>query len=177
MSKTLGNVIDPDMLIEEYGSEAVRYYIARHITPFEDGDLTLESFKDAYNANLANGLGNLSSRILTLSQKYLDKCPEIPESEDFSEYFKIYERLEVNKAADYVWEKIGALDKMIQETEPFRVVKIDEKKGREIISDLVVRLYSIARLLNPILPKTNIILKKLIKENKAPEAPLFARKD
>lgn len=177
MSKTLGNVIDPDMLIEEYGSEAVRYYIARHITPFEDGDLTLESFKDAYNANLANGLGNLSSRILTLSQKYLDKCPEIPESEDFSEYFKIYERLEVNKAADYVWEKIGALDKMIQETEPFKVVKIDEKKGKEIISDLVVRLYSIARLLNPILPKTNIILKKLIKENKAPEAPLFARKD
>lgn len=177
MSKTLGNVIDPDMLIEEYGSEAVRYYIARHITPFEDGDLTLDSFKNAYNANLANGLGNLVSRILTLSEKYLDKSPEIPEKEDFSEYFKFYESFEINKAADYVWEKISGLDRFIQETEPFKVIKVDEQKGKGLISQMVLQLYTIARLLNPILPETSVTLKKLIKDNKKPEKPLFVRKD
>lgn len=176
MSKSLGNIIDPLELIKEYGPEAVRYYLARHISPFEDGDLTLESFKESYNANLANGLGNLVSRILTLSQKYLETCPEIPEKSDFTEYFKFYEDFEINKAADYVWSEISSLDKFIQETEPFKVVKTDEKRGKELISEMVVRLYTIARMLNPIMPQTNALLKKLIRENKAPEKPLFARK-
>ncbi|MEK7642679.1 MAG: methionine--tRNA ligase [Patescibacteria group bacterium] len=176
MSKSLGNVIDPDELIKEYGSEAVRYYLARHISPFEDGDLTLESFKEVYNAHLANGLGNLVSRILTLSEKYLEKCPDIPEKSDFMEYFKYYENFEINKAVDYVWNEISELDKYIQETEPFKVIKTDEEKGKKLISSMVLRLYRIARMLNPIMPETNVLLKKLIKENKAPEAPLFARK-
>src|SRR4029077_16562394 len=56
MSKTLGNVIDPRELIKEYGAEAVRYYLMRYISPFEDGDLTVEHFKNVYNADLANGI-------------------------------------------------------------------------------------------------------------------------
>ncbi|MBU4480323.1 class I tRNA ligase family protein [Patescibacteria group bacterium] len=68
MSKSLGNVIDPVDLINEYGTEALRYFLLREVTPFEDGDITLEKFKEAYNANLANGLGNLVSRILTMTQ-------------------------------------------------------------------------------------------------------------
>lgn len=177
MSKSLGNVIDPTELIKDYGAEAVRYYLARHISPFEDGDLTPESFKDAYNANLANGLGNLASRILTLSEKYLDKAPSIPEQSDFTEYFKFYDSFEINKAMDYVWNEVSSLDRFIQETEPFRVVKSDVEKGKELISEMVLRLYRIARMLNPVMPETNVTLKKLIKENKKPEKPLFARKD
>jgi methionyl-tRNA synthetase len=69
------------------------------------------------------------------------------------------------------------LDKFIQETEPFKVVKVDEKKGKELIAGMVVRLYEIARMLNPIMPETNVTLKKLIKENKKPENPLFMRKE
>ena len=184
MSKSLGNVIDPQDLITEYGTDAVRYYLARHISPFEDGDLTLEGFKEFYNAHLANGLGNLASRILTLSQKYLpageaglEKCPEIPEKSDFTEYFRFYENFEINKATDYVWNEISELDKYIQETQPFKIVKTDEKKGKELISNMVLRLYRIARMLNPIMPETNALLKKLIKENKSPSEPLFARKE
>ena len=126
---------------------------------------------------MANGLGNLSSRILTLSEKYLEKCPEVPERSDFTEYFTIYESFDIKKAIDYVWEEIQKLDKTIQETEPFKVIKIDEKKGKEMIKDLVLRLYTIARMLNPLMPETNIMLKKLIKENKKPEHPLFLRKE
>lgn len=177
MSKSLGNIIDPLFLIDEYGGEALRYFLAREISLFEDGDLTLDKFKESYNANLANGLGNLASRILTLSEKYLDKCPEIPEKSDFDEYFKFYDNFEINKACDYVWQKIGELDKFIQSAEPFKVVKVDEMKGKKIITKMVLDLYQIARMLNPIMPDTNEKLKKLILDNKKPETPLFMRKD
>ena len=177
MSKSLGNVIDPYDLINKFGSEAVRYFLAREIPIFEDGDLTLERFKEAYNANLANGLGNLASRILTLSEKYLDKCPEIPEKFDFAKYFNFFEKFDIKQVADYVWNKIGELDKFIQEREPFKVVKVDEKRGKELISSMVVYLYEIAQMLSPIMPETSEIIKKLIKENKKPDNWLFPRKD
>lgn len=177
MSKSLGNVINPDEIVKEYGTDALRYFLLREISSFEDSPFTMERFKDAYNSGLANGLGNLVSRILTLSEKYLDKCPEIPEKSNFTEYFNFFEKFDLKQAIDYVWEKIGELDKFIQENEPFKVVKVDEEKGKALISDMVFRLYQIARMLNPIMPETNIILKKLIKENKKPEKPLFLRKD
>ncbi len=177
MSKTLGNVIDPRDVVSEYGIDALRYFLLREVSSFEDSPFTIERFKEAYNAGLANGLGNLASRILTLSEKYLEKCPEIPEKSDFAEYFTFYEKFDVKQAADFVWNEIGELDKFIQTTEPFKVVKVDEKKGKELITEMILRLYTIARMLNPIMPETNILLKKLIKENKKPEKPLFLRKE
>ncbi len=177
MSKSIGNVISPNDIVKEYGTDALRYFLLREISSFDDSPFTMERFKEAYNANLANGLGNLVSRVLTLSEKYLEKCPEIPEQSDFTKYFEFYETFDIKKAADYVWEKIGELDKFIQEVEPFKVVKVDEKKGKEIITDMVIRLYTIARMLNPLMPETNTLLKKLIKANKKPVAPLFPRKD
>lgn len=177
MSKSIGNVINPYDVVEEYGTEALRYFVLRELSAFEDSPFTMERFKDAYNSGLANGIGNLSSRILTLSEKYLDACPEIPERSDFTEYFKMYETFDLKKVTDYIWNEIQELDKTIQETEPFKVVKVDEEKGKKLMTDLVLRLYQVARMLNPILPETNIKLKALIKANKKPEQPLFARKD
>lgn len=177
MSKTLGNVVDPKEIVKEYGTDALRFFLAKEISNFEDSPFTMERFKDAYNAGLANGLGNLISRTLTLSEKYLDKTPDIPMRSDFTEYFDFFENFDIKQAADYVWNKIGELDKFIQEQEPFKVIKIDEKKGKVLISDVVVRLYEIARMLNPIMPETSKTIKKLIKENRKPEKPLFMRKE
>jgi len=177
MSKTLGNVVDPVEIVKEYGTDALRFFLAKEISNFEDSPFTIERFKDAYNSGLANGLGNLTSRILTLSEKYLDKCPEISEKSDFAEYFSFYEKFDIKQAADYVWNKISELDKFIQETEPFKVVKVDEVKGKELISTMVVHIYAIAEMLEPIMPDTSATLKKLIKANKKPEKPLFLRKN
>lgn len=177
MSKSLGNVINPVSLIDEYGTDATRYFLLRHISSFEDSDVTPEGFKEAYNANLANGLGNLASRILTLSEKYLDKCPEIPEHSIPQEFKDLLNKFEIQKAANFVWDEIGELDKFIQETEPFKVIKVDEAKGKELISQMVLRLYTIARMLNPLMPETNVTLKRVIRENKKPDSPLFPRKD
>lgn len=177
MSKSLGNVIDPFSLIEIYGAEAVRYYLIHHISPFEDGDLTLKSFKDAYNANLANGIGNLISRIMKMAKDNLDKPVLISEKEDMSKYFSYLEKFEINKACDFIWSEISDMDKYIQENQPFKVIKNDKKTGQKMIESLVVRLYSVARMLNPILPETSKKIKELIRENKTPDKPLFVRID
>ena len=178
MSKTLGNIIDPEELLAEYGTDAVRYYLARHITPFEDGDLTRDAFKELYNANLANGLGNFAARVLTLSEKYLSEPVQLPVSKaPFPvEYTQALESYEINIAADYVWRRIGVMDQEISRTEPFKVIKIDPVSGRELITNLVLELYRVAELLEPFIPETSGKIIEAIMSNKKPDT-LFPRKD
>lgn len=177
MSKSIGNVVSPAEIIKEYGVDAVRYYLCREINQFEDSDFTMERMKEAYNANLANGLGNLVSRIMKMAQDNLEAPVPIPEFEDMTKYFELLNNFEIVKAANYIWTEIGALDLYIQANEPFKVVKTDKEKGQKMISDLVVRLYSVARMLNSIMPETSAKIKELIKSNKTPETPLFLRKE
>ena len=177
MSKTMGNGVDPRDIVVEFGTDALRYFLLREVSSFEDSPFTRERFVASYNAGLANGLGNLSSRILTLSEKYLDACPELLEQSIPQEFFEHLDHFDIAKACEFVWSEITAMDKTIQETEPFKVVKVDEVKGKALITDLVVRLYAVARMLNPIMPETSVTLKALVKANKKPENPLFLRKE
>lgn len=176
MSKTLGNVIAPQELIDEYGAEAVRYYLARHISPFEDGDLTRESFKEIYNANLANGLGNLVARVMKMAEEHLDKTPEITEQSDFGDFNKYMQQFDIQKAADVIWKRIGDLDTKIQESKPFKLVKESPKDAKLLIEKMVIELYTIGCILSPILPETSEKIQEAIKENKMPKS-LFPRKD
>lgn len=183
MSKTLGNVVNPREIVEEYGTDALRYFMLREISSFEDSPFTKERFLDAYNSGLANGLGNLTSRILTLSEKYLAGGEEgvvnseTEENQDLDEAYKLaFFKYDIKNACDLIWEKVGNLDKKIQNTEPFKVVKVDLEKGKELITEMVKDLGEIARMLVPIMPETSIKIIQLIKENKKPETPLFLRK-
>jgi methionyl-tRNA synthetase len=176
MSKSLGNAINPYDVVNEYGTDALRYFLLREVSPFEDSPFTMDRFKDAYNANLANGIGNLTSRIMKMAETNLEAPVEIPEYEDMAEYFKFFETFEINKAMDYVWSKIGELDTIIQQTEPFKLVKVDKEKGQGIIIDLVKKLYNIARMLNPLMTDTSNKIKACVKANKTPETPIFLRK-
>lgn len=177
MSKSVGNVIDPFALVDEYGTDALRYYLARHVHPVEDTDYSDEKFKEAYNANLANGLGNLVSRLLTLGEKYLDEAPEIPEMTIPEDWKEEIENFRFDRACDIVWRWVGELDAEIAEKEPYKVVKDDLAAGQEMLRAMLVKLYTIGRMLNPIMPETNARIKELIKANKKPEQPLFVRKD
>jgi len=177
MSKSLGNVIDPLLFIEKYGTDALRYYVAREISPFEDSPMTEEMFKESYNANLANGLGNLTSRVMKMAQTNLSESVIVPEKSIPQEFFDLLEKFEIQKATDLIWQKIAEADKLIQETQPFKLVKTEKEKGIEIIKDLVIRLYTIGRMLNPIMPETSQKIKDLVKNNKVPDTPLFLRKD
>ena len=177
MSKSLGNGINPIELIENYGTDAIRYYVTRELSSFEDSPMTAEMFKEAYNANLANGLGNLVSRVMKMAETNLTLPVTMPEKSIPQEYFDLLEKFEIQKAVDMIWQKIAEADKYIQETTPFKLVKTDKERGIEIIKDLVIRLYTIGRMLNPVMPETSKKIKDLVKENKVPEEPLFLRKD
>lgn len=175
MSKTLGNVIDPFYLAEKYGVDATRYYLLREIMPFEDGDITEEKFKEAYNANLANGLGNLTARIMKMSEQYLENKELKIMNNGFSDDFKNkMDNFELNKTMDLIWKKISELDLRIQKTEPFKLIKMDEKKAKEILIELVLGLQNIALMLKPFLPRTSEKILKAIELNKMPET-LFPR--
>jgi methionyl-tRNA synthetase len=177
MSKSLGNVIDPLELIEEYGAEAVRYYLAREISPFEDGDLTKDKFKESYNANLANGLGNLVSRIMKMAETHLDTPVDVSSPSYTIDYSMHIEAFDIQKAINVIWEHMKIMDTRIQETKPFSVIKTDADAGKQLIRGLVQDLYVVAQSLEPFLPVTSQKIKELIAQNKAPETPLFIRKE
>ncbi|MCC2631216.1 MAG: metG [Candidatus Paceibacter sp.] len=177
MSKSLGNVISPFDVVEQFGAEALRYYVARELSPFEDSDMTMESFKTVYNAGLANGIGNLTNRILKLSETHFDSPIEIPAGDVPQAFNEAIEDFNIKAAADIAWEYISKLDQKIQETKPFSVIKEDKEKGKAIIKELVLELYTIARMLHTIMPETSDKIRAAIMANKMPEAPLFLRKD
>ena len=177
MSKSLGNGINPLDLIRDYGTDALRYYVTRELSSFEDSPMTLEMFKESYNANLANGLGNLVSRVMKMAETNLSELVNTPKTFFSAEYEEALGSFNIQKAMDIIWQKIAIVDVKIQTSQPFKLVKTDKEKGVEIIKELVSDLFAIAYLLIPILPETAQKILKLIKENKTPETPLFLRKD
>lgn len=185
MSKSIGNTVDPYEVVEKFGVEALRYYVCGEVSMFEDSPVSIDLIKQSYNTKLANGLGNLVSRVMKMSADNIEnfenenllKIAKLEIENYPKEYLDFLNNFEINKACEFVWNKIGEMDKFIQENQPFKVVKTDKEKGNKMISDLVVRLYYVAQMLHPILPETSEKIKELIKENKTPEKPLFARKD
>jgi methionyl-tRNA synthetase len=182
MSKSLGNVINPYDIVslfsiaaDNLASDVLRYYLLRHMNSFEDSDMTIESVQESYQAHLANGLGNLTSRILTLSEQHCEPFVGLPKTELGSKITEAVSEFDLQKAMNYIWEEISILDTKIHHDAPFKVVKVDVEQGRQMISELVQSLYTIATTLAPFMPKTSEKIITLIKENKKPETPLFAR--
>jgi methionyl-tRNA synthetase len=175
MSKTLGNVIDPYEIVSRYGTDASRYIMLRHVHPVDDSDLTWEKMDEYYTANLVNGLGNLTARIMKMAETHLDEPIDRPEAEGFSvEYTGSLDKYNFQGTMDFIWSKVQALDEKIAETEPFKLVKEDKEAAVVIIKELVHELYVIGRMLNPVMPETNKIIKAAVLENKKPEN-LFGR--
>ena len=113
---------------------------------------------------------------MKMASTYLETCPELPEKSIPENFKEAMNNFEINKAADIVWQKISELDGKIQTTQPFKLVKTDKEAAIKIIKELVVDLYTIGRMLNPIMPETSAIIKSTVKANKMPE-PLFLRKE
>ncbi|MDB5190099.1 MAG: methionyl-tRNA synthetase, methionyl-tRNA synthetase [Parcubacteria group bacterium] len=175
MSKSLGNVISPYDLTDKYGTDATRYLLLRHVHPVEDSDITWERLDEWYLANLVNGLGNLVARVMKLAETHLEEPVARPEASPFTdEYWAAINAFNFHQALDLVWARNQALDERITREEPFKLVKIDVEAGKSLIAELAVELYQIGRLLNPIMPATNELIKAAVLANKKPEN-LFPR--
>lgn len=184
MSKTLGNVADPLRIIENYGTDALRYYLLREVSTFEDGDFTEEKFKSAYNANLANGLGNLVSRVMKMATTYGIELSDAEKRMTYYESGRAYDALDkfnIQAEMDDIWLAIQSLDRFIQEQEPFKKIKTDPAEAKQDIKNLLYsrtgthHLLGIALRIEPFMPGTAEKIKTAITENKMPAEPLFKR--
>lgn len=162
MSKTVGNIVDPNEIINNFGLDAFRYFFARHIPTLDDGDFTWEKFESAYNNELGNDLGNVIQRVASMLTRYQSGViGQAPQGEhDMSAYHEAMESLEFNKALDEVWQMVRSLNQYIENVKPWEVAKkisTDPEAAAhlsEILAFAVGAILQIGDLLIPFLPAT-----------------------
>jgi methionyl-tRNA synthetase len=168
ISKSLGGAIDPFEVRKKYGSETIRYFLLREISPFEDGDFSETRLKERYNSDLARGLGNLVSRVLALGEQYGKPISlnypitQLPITQSLDDYKKYMEEFRFNDALATIWGLISYCDKYISDAKPWEKIN-DEKEFQKILGELIYILANISLMLLPVMPQTSEKILKFLK--------------
>jgi methionyl-tRNA synthetase len=169
ISKSLGNAIDPRVLVEKYGLDAIRYYLLREINFGKDGDFSEDSLIGRINADLANDLGNLLHRTTAMIiQNFDSKIPKplkkepvdsqliFGSLETVQKFFENMDNLKFTQALENLWQFIGFSNKYIDLTEPWKLSKNGDKdRLATVLYNLAEALRIIATLLKPVMPRTS----------------------
>jgi len=174
MSKSLGNVISPYEMVEKFGSDATRYLLLSGAGFGEDFDITWEKMIEKYNADLANGLGNLVSRVMKMAEKGNFEYLPFENENSKDELLNFLNEGEFDRALENIWAIVRRSNQYIDERKPWELVKNDEANFEEVMKKLISDLGLISGLLLPFLPETAEKIKKAL-ETKKLEGILFVR--
>jgi methionyl-tRNA synthetase len=173
MSKSLGNVIDPQEMVKKYGSDGTRYLIISQFPFGQDGDINAWRFDEKYNADLANNLGNLVSRIIKLSDKLKAQSAKLEittQNSKFKElvfsvwrnYEKCFYGFQIDKGIAEIFRIISYLNVLIDREEPWKLAKTNQKKFKAMMWSLLEVLRHIGWMAQPYLPETSARILKIL---------------
>jgi len=167
MSKSLGNVVDPDTLADRYGAAAVRYYLMSDIATGRDADFSEERLVQRYNVDLANGLGNLVNRTLNMTRKYREGSPRLaafPEdlashlagnSSAFGDYLRFMKEGQIQSGLERLGDVVNRANALVDTSAPWKLAKDPEQAERldAVLSALLLSARTAATMLLPVLPE------------------------
>lgn len=170
MSKSKGNVLDPHVILRTFGPDPLRYFLLREIPVGRDGNFSHEGFIHRVNSDLANDLGNLLHRTLTMIQNYFEgKIEEIEDKKKEDKElclafeslkkktFDLYNEYALNRALEEIWVFINSVNKYLADNEPWRLAKDEEQKKRlgRILYQTAAAIRGISYLLFPVMPESS----------------------
>ena len=165
MSKTRGNVLDPFAVMEQYGIDPLRFYLLREVTLGQDGSISLEGFEQRYNNELANELGNLVSRTVSMIGKY--RGGEVPAASGVaalaaegeaavSSWIARLDETEITAGLEALWEYVRRLNRFVEEEAPWKLAKDPAQAGRldDVLFSLAAGVRLVAVCLHAVMPAT-----------------------
>jgi methionyl-tRNA synthetase len=165
MSKSLGNVLDPFVVMDRFGTDALRYYLSRQVSFGRDGEVSTIGFEARYETELANEYGNLVSRTLAMIARYRDGVvPDVPPdptlASDFEglsdEVARLIDRVELTQALDAIWQRVRRLNRYVEERAPWQLARDPDGVDQLdlTLAGLAEGLRVVSVLLHPYMPAT-----------------------
>jgi methionyl-tRNA synthetase len=180
MSKSFGNVVDPVELSDKFGNDALRVGTLSSFEFGNDGDFSLENFENFYNKKLAGGVGNLFNRVIVLVHKFLGGVRtqvRTRDEEAIKEFELLLEQKKIKAAIDHFFTVVDSANELLNETEVWKLAKVDLEASKTVFAELLQKLESLADMAEVILPESSPKMKKMLgDEKKVGEAEiLFVR--
>jgi methionyl-tRNA synthetase len=163
MSKSIGNVIAPDELVTKFGADGTRYLLLSLAPIGEDCDVTWQRLTEKYHADLSNGLGNLVSRVLKLSEQLAIPTHASGEEKSFPPDFeRLLEECELSEGLAYIWQIVRDANRFIEERKPWELAKSDAESFERTMRKLLADVALIAKLVQPFLPDTSAKIQTML---------------